>query len=636
MDSVVINRLALIVVFFLLAIEGTRARMPKHGCKDKCRYITVPYPFGIERGCYLHEPFELTCNESFQPPSLHFVNGNKFGIEKIYTNKVAILNKVQPYCYNRSKGRPQTIGSTQYKLNHYVFAYLVDIGIQNYTGGCVSFCGNRNTIFGYSNNNNSSTACTGTGCCETSIPKPVSRFRTKVASLDMGNPSKQGCGIAFIAHNSFCQGNMFNASNGMANYIYDIPTVLNFEIGNMSCHEAQKSKSYVCGKNTKCADSSWGAGYTCPCLPDFINMIFFFSLSKDIDECKDPKKYHCHKGEICISTPGGYFCACPRGFGTSAAVVVTISADKWLCKVVHKRKKTATKEKIFKRNGGLPMEQLHFTNDGSATKIKLFSAEELEKATDNFNPSRVLGRGGHGTVYKGMLSDGSIAAVKKSHVVHENQVDRFINEVLILSQINHRNIEKLYGCCLESHVPLLVYEYVSNGTLSYHFHDAGLDKISWLTRLQIASEVAGALAYLHSCVSTAIFHRDIKPSNIPLDDNFGAVVSDFGLSRSILICKTHLTPSLRGTFDKSDVYALRLVLAEILTRKKVLSISDEGLVAHFRSSVKHNVLFQILDELVVREGQEQEILVVAKLAKRCLKLKANKRPSMKEVAAEPD
>ncbi|KAL7214261.1 hypothetical protein ACSBR1_026636 [Camellia fascicularis] len=129
------------------------------------------------------------------------------------------------------------------------------------------------------------------------------------------------------------------------------------------------------------------------------------------------------------------------------------------------------KEKFFKRNGGFLLQQELSSNDGGVEKTKLFNSEELEKATDHYNEDRILGQGGQGTVYKGMLSNGKIIVVKRSKVVDEGKVEQFINEVVILSQINHRNIVKLLGCCLETDVPLLVYEFIPNGTLFQHIHD---------------------------------------------------------------------------------------------------------------------------------------------------------------------
>ncbi|XP_052203156.1 wall-associated receptor kinase-like 22 [Diospyros lotus] len=252
-----------------------------------------------------------------------------------------------------------------------------------------------------------------------------------------------------------------------------------------------------------------------------------------------------------------------------------------------------------------------------------------------------------------MLSDGSIVAVKKSNIVDESQVSHFINEVFILSQIDHRNIVKLLGCCLETEVPLLVYEYISNGTLAHHLHgEHHASPLSWETRLRIAAEVAGALAYLHSWASRAIFHRDIKSNNILLDKNCRAVVSDFGISRSMPVNKTHLTTMFGGTFgyldphffrsgqftDKSDVYAFGVVLAELLTAIKAASSSrcEEGLVEYFRSFMKQNRLLEIVQKSVVEEAKEEEIFAFANIARRCLKMNIKKRPGMIEVAADLD
>ncbi|CAN6724984.1 unnamed protein product [Malus baccata var. baccata] len=318
------------------------------------------------------------------------------------------------------------------------------------------------------------------------------------------------------------------------------------------------------------------------------------------------------------------------------------------------RRRTKTrKEKFFKQNGGFLLRE-KFSSYGISSNAKLFTAEELERATDNYNESRFLGEGGYGTVYKGMLPDGTIVAVKRSRAIDENQIEQFINEVVILTQINHRNIVKLLGCCLETEVPLLVYEYISNGTLSHHIRqkkDSTESSLSWEYRLRIACEVAGAVAYMHSAASIPIYHRDIKSSNILLDHNYSAKVSDFGTSKSVPLDKTHLTTQVQGTFgymdpeyfqsckftDKSDTYSFGVTLVEILTGHTPYSFAkDEGenLVASFISLTREDELVQILDLQVARDADVEQIRTIAELAKRCLRLNGAKRPSMKEVSTE--
>jgi len=216
--------------------------------------------------------------------------------------------------------------------------------------------------------------------------------------------------------------------------------------------------------------------------------------------------------------------------------------------VLQKRISIKLKVKLFQRNGGLILER-HLCELGSTKKAKIFTFEELKKATNNYKESRIIGRGGFGTVYKGFLQDNTIVAIKKSKTVDENQIDQFINEIVLLSQIDHKNVVKLLGCCLETQVPLLVYEFVPKGTLfNYIHHESSASTKRWETCLRIAVETADALSYLHSTASPPIIHRDVKPSNILLDDNFTAKVSDFGISKLVPRDKKDLTTVVQGTF----------------------------------------------------------------------------------------
>ncbi|KAJ8424483.1 hypothetical protein Cgig2_030691 [Carnegiea gigantea] len=268
---------------------------------------------------------------------------------------------------------------------------------------------------------------------------------------------------------------------------------------------------------------------------------------------------------------------------------------------------------------------------GAVERIKIFTIDELDKASsDHFNENRILGKGGQGTVYKGMLVEGKIVAMKKLKTADQSQLGEFINE----------NTRMLYGV----RSTLLVYEFIPNGTLFHHIHYTSEEfTITWKMRLQIATESASALAYLHSSSSIPVFHRDIKSSNILLDNKYRAKLSDFGAPRSVAIDQTHITTRVLGTFgyldpeyfqssqftEKSDVYSFGVVLVELLTGEKAIRSTS-----HEDKSLKILVLFDIVDMQILKEASREELLAMANLARRCLNLDGKKRPTMREVLAE--
>jgi len=324
--------------------------------------------------------------------------------------------------------------------------------------------------------------------------------------------------------------------------------------------------------------------------------------------------------------------------------------------IYQKRKLIKLKQKFFQQNGGFILLQKLSTREDTSQSAQIFTEKELKKATNNYDESLIIGKGGFGTVFKGVLPDNRIVAVKKSRIIDANQIEQFINEVVILSQINHRNVVKLLGCCLETEVPSLVYEFVSHGTLFEYIHYTK-DKINnptWETRLRIAAETAESLSYLHSSASIPIIHRDVKSTNILLDDNYTAKVSDFGASKLVPLDQTEIATVVQGTLgyldpeymqthqltEKSDVYSFGVVLAELLTGDKPLDFNRPeetiSLAMHFLFCLKQDKLFEAIQVGILNDDNKGEIKEVAILAAKCLRLRGEERPSMKEVAMELD
>ncbi|CAO2839822.1 unnamed protein product [Amaranthus hypochondriacus] len=287
-----------------------------------------------------------------------------------------------------------------------------------------------------------------------------------------------------------------------------------------------------------------------------------------------------------------------------------------------------------------------------ALSVKTFSLVELEKATDKFSSRRILGEGGFGRVYHGILEDGFEVAVKLLTRDNQNGDREFIAEVEMLSRLHHRNLVKLIGICIEGHRRCLVYELVHNGSVESHLH--GVDKakgpLDWDARLKIALGAARGLAYLHEDSNPRVIHRDFKASNVLLEDDYTPKVSDFGLAREATEGSEHISTRVMGTFGyvapeyamtghllvKSDVYSYGVVLLELLTGRKPVDMSQpqgqENLVTWARPLLTNREgVEQLVDPALAGNYNFDDMAKVAAIASMCVHPEVTHRPFMGEV-----
>ncbi|XP_008787535.3 wall-associated receptor kinase 2-like [Phoenix dactylifera] len=678
-------QLQLLLLLGTAAVASAITSLP--GCEERCGNISIPYPFGMGPGCFM-EGFEVTCNGS-KP----FLGGR---IELIDVDVPQGLAHAYWYiswtCYNNSSSnftgntaRQMDLRGTPFKFSYdrnkfttigcNALAYILSSNGQSYASGCLATCSDISSIINGS--------CNGMGCCQTSIPKGFV-FYNSVIDPRFNNSSVYQvypCSYSFLADETWYQ---FMASDIISFDFYKrnkngVPVALDWAVGGTSCEKAKlNTTSYLClREHSECIDSPNGPGYYCSCSAGYEGNPYLTGGCQDVNECELPEQYPCYG--TCLNSLGSYTCKCPEGThgnalieagcirdksvlgtilitagGVGAGIILLLGSSVLIWRGLKERNAKKRKKRFFHENKGLLLQQLVSSDETLVERMKIFTLEELEKATNNFDRARVVGKGGHGTVYKGILSDQRVVAIKKSKIANRIELDQFINEMVILSQINHRNVVKLFGCCLESKVPLLVYEFISGGTLFNHLHDSHhFAPLSWQDRLRIAAEIASALSYLHSAASISIFHRDVKSSNVLLNESYTAKISDFGASRSIPLNRTCVTTAVQGTYgyldpqyhqtgqltEKSDVYSFGVILLELLTGKDPISYSrhQEGtLTLDFICSLRENHLFDILDPHILEEGGEEDIEIVAHLTELCLRLNGEERPTMREVEQKLD
>ncbi|XP_073050161.1 LEAF RUST 10 DISEASE-RESISTANCEUS RECEPTOR-LIKE PROTEIN KINASE-like 1.5 [Primulina eburnea] len=304
----------------------------------------------------------------------------------------------------------------------------------------------------------------------------------------------------------------------------------------------------------------------------------------------------------------------------------------------------------------------------------VFTFEELDSATNCFDPKRKIGDGGFGSVYLGQLQDGRLVAVKHLHKQNSAAdggakgftTKSFCNEILILSSINHPNLVKLHGYCSDPRGLLLVYDYVPNGTLAEHLHGKKSiyrkGALTWNARLDIAVQTAMAIEYLHFSVVPPVVHRDITTSNIFIEKDMRVKLGDFGLSRLLVCSETalssdnssegvwtgpqgtpgYLDPDYYRSFrlnEKSDIYSFGVVLLELITGMRAVDEKREKremtLVDMAVPRIQMGLLHQVVDPVLVVDGEAMEgVNSVVELAFRCVAADKDDRPDARDVAAE--
>ncbi|KAK4399030.1 G-type lectin S-receptor-like serine/threonine-protein kinase [Sesamum angolense] len=400
----------------------------------------------------------------------------------------------------------------------------------------------------------------------------------------------------------------------------------------------------LCLKNCSCLAYAYDAGIGCmfwnetlidiqkfdsDAGSDFYIRVAYSELGKEKD----------HKVVVIVSVIAGLF-----------VVPFCLLLSWWMCKRRWKHVTSVYEEWGTRLSGSSDVVLHRHLDKVSTEEMPLYSFEMLANATNKFNMANKLGMGGFGLVYKGTLTNGKQVAVKRLSAASGQGVEEFMNEVVVISKLQHRNLVRLLGCCVEKGEKMLIYEYLQNKSLDVFLFDETQHVLDWRKRFSIIEGIGRGLLYLHRDSRLRIIHRDLKPSNILLDNNWIPKISDFGMARifggnqdqaktgRVVGTYGYMAPeyAMRGRFsEKSGVFSFGVLVLEIISGKRnTCFYNDElslGLLGYAWKLWNEDNALDLIDKRIWSSSFRQEFMRCIHMGLLCVQESPVNRPTISTV-----